>query len=108
MGSYLVSTTLALIAVCGIAVIVLRALKPGGPRPKGGAIKLLGVLPLEARRSVYLIEAGGRCFLVGAGDGPLAVLAELDKAAVAGEPAVPARSVWAQALTRMFSKTERA
>jgi flagellar biogenesis protein FliO len=109
MGSYLVSTTLALIAVCGIAVLALRALKPGGLGRAKGGIKLLGSLPLETRRSVYLIEAGGRCFLVGGGDAGLSVLAELDASAVAHEQAVaPARGIWAQALARMFSKTGQA
>ncbi len=103
MGSYLVSTTLALIAVCAIAVLALRALRPGGLGRARGGLKLLGVLPLETRRSVYVIEAGGRCFLVGGGDGPLAVLAELDAAAVARELPEPAkRGVWAEAAARMF------
>ena len=35
-------------------------------------------LPLEPRRSVFVIETAGRCFLVGVGDGPMALLAELD------------------------------
>jgi flagellar biogenesis protein FliO len=33
---------------------------------------------LEPRRSVYVIEAAGRSFLIGVGEGPMTVLAELD------------------------------
>ena len=45
-------------------------------------IHILGRCFLEPRRSIYLIEAGGRCFLVGVGEGPMSLLAEIDKAAI--------------------------
>jgi len=45
-------------------------------------VRVIGRCFLEPRRSVYLIESGGRCFLVGVGDGPMSMLAEIDKAAI--------------------------
>jgi len=104
MGSYLVSTTLALVVVCALAVLALRALKAGGLGRARGGLKLAGVLPLDARRSLYLVEAGGRCFLVGAGDGPLTLLAELEPAAIEAErlAAGPEKGALAQAFARMM------
>ena len=41
-------------------------------------MKVIARCPLEPRRSVYVIEAAGRSFLIGVGEGPMTVLAELD------------------------------
>jgi len=55
---------------------------------------------------VYLIETGGRCFLVGVGDGPMSMLAEIDKAAIpvpvmaAGSPPSAFGQVLAKVLRR--------
>ena len=54
-------------------------------------MRVLARCPLEPRRSVYLIEAAGRCFLVGVGDGPMSLLAEVDGTKVEAAEAVPAR-----------------
>jgi flagellar biogenesis protein FliO len=43
-------------------------------------MRVVGRLPLELRRSVYLIEVRGRQFLVGVGEGPMSLLAELPPA----------------------------
>lgn len=76
--------------VCVVAFIALRFLAGRGLGRATGAVKVLARCPLEPRRSVYLIETAGRCFLVGVGDGPMSLLAEVDGAkvesAVAGEP----------------------
>lgn len=75
----LLSTTVALAFVCALAVGVLKLL---GPRrgPSGRGMRVLNKLPLDARRSLYVVEVGGRCLLVGAGDGPLTLLTEVDPA----------------------------
>lgn len=66
--------------VCVVAYGALRLLAGRGIGRGGGAVKVLARCPLEPRRSVYVIEAAGRCLLVGVGDGPMTVLAELDAA----------------------------
>ncbi|MDB4982013.1 MAG: Flagellar biosis protein [Myxococcales bacterium] len=68
--------------VCLVAYFALKLLAGKGIGRASGAIRVVARCPLEPRRSVYVIEAAGRCFLVGVGDGPMAVLAELDKAAL--------------------------
>src|SRR5689334_24772219 len=76
-------------AVCLVAWAALKLLAGRGIGKASGAIKVLARCPLEPRRSLYVVEAAGRCFLVGVGDGPMAVLAELDGAALPRE--APAR-----------------
>jgi flagellar biosynthetic protein FliO len=64
--------------VCLIAWGALRLMAGRGVGKASGAIKVVARCPLEPRRSVYVVEAAGRSFLIGVGDGPMAVLAELD------------------------------
>ena len=76
MGDGLVTTLASLVVVCLLAIGALRLLQR---RPRGeDTVKLRGKLQLEPKRAVYVLEAGGRCFLVGAGDSGMALLAELD------------------------------
>jgi flagellar biosynthetic protein FliO len=79
-GSFALSL-LSLGLVCLAAYLAVRWLTRRAGR-SDGAIRVLGRCPLEPRRSVYLLEVGGRCFLVGVGDGPMSLLAELDRAAL--------------------------
>src|SRR3954471_3226213 len=79
-------------AGCGVSRGALKFLAGRGMGRASGAIRVLARCPLEPRRSVYVIEAAGRCLLVGVGDGPMAVLAELDPAKLPPGPAqAPAR-----------------
>ena len=64
--------------VCLVAWGTLRLLAGRGVGKASGAIRVVARCPLEPRRSVFVIETAGRCFLVGVGDGPMALLAELD------------------------------
>ena len=70
-------------------------------RPPRAFRRVVARCPLEPRRSVYLIEAAGRCFLVGVGDGPMSLLAELDASRV---PAVAASPAFPDVLARVLGK----
>lgn len=89
-GLQLVEALLALVAVCLLAWAALRLLSRYGMgrSSSGRALRVLERLPLDARRSVCLVEAGSRVFLVGLGDGAAPrLLAELDPASVPREVA---------------------
>ena len=91
--------------VCLVAWGTLRLLAGRGVGRASGAIRVVARCPLEPRRSVFVIETAGRCFLVGVGDGPMALLAELDADKLPAQPApisVPARfaEVFARVLGR--------
>jgi flagellar biosynthetic protein FliO len=100
LGGSLAVSLVSLGIVCLLAYVSLRFLARRGVGVGfggrgGGPIKVLARCSLEPRRGVYLIEAAGRFFLVGVGDGPMTVLAELDAAEVAAAlpaPGSPGRS----------------
>jgi flagellar protein FliO/FliZ len=64
--------------VCLVAWGALRLLAGKGVGRASGAVRVLARCPLEPRRSVYVVEVAGRCFLLGVGDGPMSLLAEID------------------------------
>ncbi len=92
MGSYagyLVETFVTLLAVCGLAFVVLygaRRLGIGRPR---GPIQLVGQLPLDARRAIYLVQVGGQVIVVGASEAGFTRLGEI----AAGELPPPSEVV---------------
>jgi flagellar biosynthetic protein FliO len=104
-GAFLLQTLLVLAVVCIVAWVVLRfgvrRLHLGGAH---GPLRIVARLPLEARRSLYIVDAAGKLLLIGVSEGgPMAVLAELDAAAVeqalaagASEP----RAGWLELLRR--------
>lgn len=80
MGSYagyLVETFVTLLAVCGLAFVVLygaRRLGVGRPR---GPIQLVGQLPLDARRAIYLVQVGGQVLVVAASEAGITKIGEV-------------------------------
>lgn len=98
---------MTLTVVCGLAFVVLygaRRLGIGRPR---GPIRLVGQLPLDARRAIYLVRVGGedrgQVLVVGVGEGGFTKLGEVPAAelpeASAEEPA-PFADVLAKVLRR--------
>jgi flagellar biosynthetic protein FliO len=79
-------TVLGLGVLCVAALLARRAL--AGRAVAAGGMRVMGRLAIEPRRSLVLVEAGGRQFLVGVGDGPMTLLAELTRADAAGMVAV--------------------
>ncbi len=91
-GLYLLQTLLALGAVCLLAYVVLRVLarRIHGLGRKGRLVRVVEHLPLDQRRSLYVVEAGGRTLLLGASEAGIGLVAELERAseqAGAGEEA---------------------
>jgi flagellar biosynthetic protein FliO len=113
LGGSIALSFVSLGVVCLLAYVALRWLARRGVGQGAGPLKVLARCPLEPRRSVYLIEAAGRCFLVGVGDGPMALLAEVDATAVkvdvdAGAPAARFGDVLARVLARGSAAVRRA
>jgi flagellar biogenesis protein FliO len=76
-AGYLIETFVTLLAVCGLAFVVLygaRRLGIGRPR---GPIQLVGQLPLDARRAIYLVQVGGQVLVVGASEAGITKLGEV-------------------------------
>jgi|GEM_PF-1667682 flagellar protein FliO/FliZ len=79
-------TLVALGIVCGVAYVALRVVLPKlgglGLRRPTGLIHIVDALPLEPRRTLYVIEVNGKYMLVGASEAGLHVMETLDAAAV--------------------------
>jgi flagellar biosynthetic protein FliO len=80
-----VGVLIGLTLACAVALVVVRRLARA--RGETAGMRVVGRLGLEPRRSIYLVEVGGRCFMVGVGDGPMTLLGEVDA------PAPPLRAV---------------
>jgi hypothetical protein len=70
-GMALVQTLFALLGVCILAWVVLRALaqRGFGVRASSGRIQVLERVHLDAKRTLWLVKVGEKVLLVGAGDG---------------------------------------
>lgn len=92
MGSYttyIVETFVTLAIVCGLAYAVLFGARRLGLGRARGPIELVGQLPLDARRFIYLVRVGGQVYVVGAGEGGFTKLGELEAGSLPKEPAGP-------------------
>jgi len=91
--------------VCLLAYVALKLLSRRGLGRPNGPIKVLARCPLEPRRALYVVEAAGRSFLIGVGDGPMTMLAELGTAEVhAGLPAVEPGTRFSDVLGRVLGR----
>jgi flagellar biosynthetic protein FliO len=111
LGGSIAISLVSLGVVCALAYVCLRFLSRRGVGRASGPVKIVARCPLEPRRSLYLVETAGRRFLIGVGDGPMSMLAEVD-AAPAGDalaaslsaPPPRAGSRFAQVLDRALGR----
>jgi flagellar protein FliO/FliZ len=82
VAAYIVETLVTLLGVVVLAVVVLYGARRFGVGRPSGPLELIGRLPLDARRAVYLVRVGKLVYVVGASEGGLTRLGELDAAAV--------------------------
>jgi len=109
LGSSLGLSLVSLAIVCFVAFFVLRWLNRKGVGRPDDCVRILGRCYLEPRRSVYVIEAAGRCFLLGVGEGPMCLLAEIDKATLP-TPTIPSDKpgfAFSQVLSRVLRRRGR-
>jgi flagellar biogenesis protein FliO len=78
LGSYLLETAVTLVAVVILAVMVLYGGRRLGLGGRSGPIELVGRLPLDARRAVYLVRVGRLVYVVGASEAGLVRLGEME------------------------------
>jgi flagellar biogenesis protein FliO len=108
-AGYLVETLVTLVAVCGLAFVVLWGARRLGIGRPSGPLVLRGHLPLDARRAIYLVGVGDRVFVVGVGEGGFTKLGEFPAselpAGQTAEPSAPFADVLARVLAR-GKKTE--
>jgi flagellar biogenesis protein FliO len=104
-GGYVIETFVTLLAVCGLAVLVLWGARRVGIGRPSGPIELLGHLPLDARRGIYLVRVGAQVFVVGVGEGGFTKLGEIPADAL---PAVESHggAPFGEVLSRILKRKE--
>ena len=68
-----------LVGVAGLAVLLLVAGRRLGVGRPSGPMELVGRLPLDGRRAVYLVRVGETVYVVGASESGLSKLGEVPK-----------------------------
>jgi flagellar protein FliO/FliZ len=76
LGRYVVETLVMLLGVATLAVFVLVLGRRFGVGRAQGPLELVGRLPLDARRVVYLVRVGGRVLVLGGSEAGLQKLSE--------------------------------
>ena len=108
-ASYLVETFVTLVVVCALAFVVLYGARRLGVGRARGPISLVGQLPLDARRAIYLVRVGEQVIVVGVAEGGFTKLGELAATDLPkGEPAAPPppfADILARVLARGAGKT---
>lgn len=107
-GEMLVGSLLVLGVVCLVAWIVVRVGTRGFWRPRGaGVLDVVARVPLEPRRSLYVVEVAGKTLLVGTSEMGLSVLSELDAERVRSDLARPSPRSFAEALRSVLGTSAR-
>ncbi len=91
LTAYVVETLVTLLGVVALAVLVLYAARRFGVGRPGGPIALVGRLPLDGRRAVYLVRVGRTVYVLGASEAGIAKLGEHpeDSLALDAETSLP-------------------
>lgn len=77
IASYAIQTLVTLLGVVALAAVVLYAARRLGVGQPTGPMSLVGRLPLDHRRAIYLVRVGEVVFVVGASEGGLNKLGEI-------------------------------
>jgi flagellar protein FliO/FliZ len=111
LGGSLALTFLSLGLVCLLAYFSLKWVSRRGVGHPSGPIRVIARVSPEPKRSLFLVETAGRCFLVGASDGGMNLLAEVDPKALHQEQAAarpgfprPAGGRFAEILSRVLAR----
>src|SRR4051794_30539443 len=106
-ASYLIETFVTLVAVCALAFVVLYGARRVGVGRTSGSIRLVGQLPLDARRAVYLVQVGAQVFIVGVAEGGMTKLGEVSASGLPPSEERSSSTRFADVLARAFKRADR-
>lgn len=78
--TYIIETLVTLLAVVALAVLALVGARRFGLGRATGPVQLVGRLPLEGRRAIYLVRVLDRVFVLAGSEAGLEKVGELDSA----------------------------
>ena len=99
---YLVETVATLVCVCGVAFVVLYGARRMGIGRPTGPVSLVGHLPLDPRRAVYLITVASKVLVVGVTEGGMTKLSGLEASELPPPP--KPQNPFADVLARVMGK----
>jgi flagellar biogenesis protein FliO len=102
-AGYLLETFVTLVAVCAIAFVVLWGARRLGIGRPSGPLELVGQLPLDARRAIYLVKVGAQVFVIGVGEGGFTKLGDMPASELPRVEATTGSS-FADVLSRALSR----
>lgn len=106
----MLTSLLVLVLVCVAAWVALRLVARWleGRRVGGGGrfvVRVVARVPLEPRRALYVVEAGGRRLLIGSSEGGVSLVTELaPEEPVVGEEAKPRPRGFAELVAMAMSR----
>jgi flagellar biogenesis protein FliO len=99
VASYLIETSVTLLGVVIIAAVLLYGARKRGFGRASGPLDLVGRLPLDGQRSIYLVRIGSTVYVIGASEAGLAKIGELSESEIGPLPE-PARGALADVIRR--------
>jgi flagellar protein FliO/FliZ len=106
LTTYIVQTVVTLLAIVVLAVLVLYAARRLGVGRAAGPLELVGRLPLDARRTVYLVRVAEKVFVLGASEAGLSKLGEIPGDSFPPEPPTRTSSTFAEVLARALGRQQ--
>lgn len=104
LAHYVVETLVTLLAIVALSVLVLAFARRAGVGRSAGPLELVGRLPLDARRAVYLVRVGSVVYVVGASEAGIAKLGEVSEGSIELASATAPRESFREVLSRALGK----
>jgi flagellar protein FliO/FliZ len=106
LGRYLIETAVTLLGVIALAVIILYGARRMGMGKPAGPLTLVGKLPLDGRRAIYLVRVGHTVFIIGASEGGLTKLGEVPEDRIDFAAEEPMKGPFANVLAQVLSRAK--
>jgi flagellar biogenesis protein FliO len=90
--SYVVQTVMTLAGVGALALLLVFGARRAGVGRATGPLSVVGRLPLDARRAVYLVRVGRTIYVIGASETGLVKLGEIPETELSAGPLGDARN----------------
>ncbi len=105
LTSYVVQTLLILVGLGALAWILVVARRPSLAKQAGrGQLSLVGRLPLEGRRAVYVVRVGERVLVLGGSEAGVTKLAEMPTEEFPSELPTTSGEAFSSVLGRVLGK----
>jgi flagellar biogenesis protein FliO len=108
LASLLLDTFVTLIAVAALAVLVLYGVRRFGFGRPSGPLALVGRLPLDGRRTVYLVRVSSTVYILGASEAGLVKIGELPDSEIGGVLATESHGPFARVLAKALERKQPA